>query len=155
MPDKTLHFKGDLRLQERNGEWFVEDRSTGNLAGPVNLGELDADAVVIGASNAISDPEGSNLSIDSNGVLNATDTDTQPIATGTSTTASGDGAATTFSLTHSLGVAPSQATVQPTSSAANGNFYVSDKTSSSVDITYGTAPTSGTDNLTYDLVLIE
>lgn len=45
MPDKTLHFQGDLRLQERNGEWYIEDRQSGDLSGPVNIGNLNPNSI--------------------------------------------------------------------------------------------------------------
>lgn len=45
MADKTLHFQGDLHLQERNGEWYIENRETGDVSGPVNIGELKSDVV--------------------------------------------------------------------------------------------------------------
>lgn len=87
--------------------------------------------------------------------ISATDTDTQPVASATTGTASGDGVATTFTISHSLGVAPTAASVQPTSAAAAGDFHVSAKTTTGVDVTYATAPATGTGNLTWDVVLIE
>ena len=68
-----------------------------------------------------------------------------------SLTVSGDGTTTTFSLSHNLGVAPTIATVTPTSEDASTDFWVSNKTSTAVEITYAAAPPTGTDNLTYDL----
>lgn len=109
----------------------------------------------LGSAASIANPVGSNLSIDSNGALNATDTDTQPNAHADSGTASGDGTKVTFTLSHSLGVTPSAVNVQPTSADAAGDFYVSGKTSTGVDVTFAAAPASGTGNLTFDLGLIE
>lgn len=80
MADKTLHFQGDLHLQERNGEWYIENRETGNLSGPLNLGSIDVQSILIGSSPEVSDVTGPNLSVDANGVLSATDTDTNTFA---------------------------------------------------------------------------
>lgn len=69
-----------------------------------------------------------------------------------SATASGDGTVVTFTLSHSLGTTPASADVTPTSADAAGDFYVSAKTSTGVDVTYLTAPASGTSNLSWDLI---
>lgn len=73
------------------------------------------------------------------------------IATDTAT-ASGDGTATTFTLGHSLGVAPTVAHVQATSADASGAFHVSNKTTTTIDVTFASAPVTGTDNLTFDII---
>lgn len=72
----------------------------------------------------------------------AADTDTQ----------SGDGSAVTFTIPHSLGSTPSVVSVQPASADAAGDFYVSAKTSADVEVTYLSAPASGTDNLSWEVL---
>lgn len=67
-------------------------------------------------------------------------------------TASGDGSTTTFTLSHNLGSTPTAVSVQPTSADAAGDFHVSSKSSTSIDVTYASAPASGTDNLTWDII---
>jgi len=66
---------------------------------------------------------------------------------------SGDGAQTTFSLPHGLPVAPQTVMVQPESADAAGDFHVSSKTASAVEITYNSAPADGTDNLQLSLTV--
>jgi hypothetical protein len=76
----------------------------------------------------------------------------------TTATASGDGAATTITLTFDsgdVGFTPTYVGVEPTSSAADGDAYVSGKSSTDVTLEYGTAPASGTDNLTFDILAVE
>lgn len=70
-----------------------------------------------------------------------------------SVTKSGDGSSTTFALPNPLSTAPRVATVTPTSEDAAGSFWVSEKSESSVEITYSSPPPSGTDNLSFDLVV--
>lgn len=62
---------------------------------------------------------------------------------------SGDGSTggQTFSIAHNLGVAPSGYNVEAASADAAGDYYVS-ATSTSLDVTFPTAPASGTDNVT-------
>lgn len=69
------------------------------------------------------------------------------------TTKSGDGSTATFSMPHPLNAAPRVATVTPASADAAGEFWVSDKTKEAVEITYSSAPPSGSKNLSYDLVV--
>lgn len=73
-------------------------------------------------------------------------------------TASGDGAATTFTVTHTLGQAPSTVHIQPTSADAAGDFHVSNKdsggTGDTIELTYAAAPASGSDNLTWDIITV-
>lgn len=191
--NRTLSFNGELKLVEGdNGQWYIRDRRTDKLSGPLNLDEL-----ILGGTSVV-DLAGTNLSVDSNGILHAsfddtdttrtdeeiedvvdgllvagpnvslsyddannmlhieaTDTDTQPVASGETAAVSGDGTATTFTLPHSLGSSPTSVSVQPMSVDGSADFYVSKKTSSAVEVTYETAPPSGTDNLTYDLILVE
>jgi len=65
-------------------------------------------------------------------------------------TQSGDGSVKIFTISHSLVKAPSNAQVIPASEDASTDFYVSDKTSSNIEITYAQAPASGTDNLSWE-----
>jgi hypothetical protein len=62
-------------------------------------------------------------------------------------TFSGDGTATTFSINHTLGVAPSRAFIQAHSGDASGDSWVSNMTASVIEITFAAAPASGTDNI--------
>ena len=66
-------------------------------------------------------------------------------------TKSGDGSTTTFTINHPLGEIPRAVYPQPTSADANGNFYITNKTASSFDIVYESAPANGTDNLSWDI----
>lgn len=104
------------------------------------------------------------LGSDVNANFEAIDTDVQDALDTASTaedglpetvsdTQSGDGSATTFTIAHDLDGAPSAAVVIPTSAAAAGEFHVSDKTADNVEITYGTAPSDATDNLSWDVVM--
>jgi hypothetical protein len=68
-----------------------------------------------------------------------------------SVTKSGDGSQTTFTVSHDLPAAPSQVTVTPTSAAAAGGHWVSRKGDTEVDVTFTSAPASGTDNVTFDV----
>lgn len=74
---------------------------------------------------------------------------TSPSRDSGSATASGDGAATTFTIPHNLGMTPSDPDVWPESADAAGDFYISAKGPTSVDVTYLSAPASGTNNLTW------
>ena len=123
--------KGDLYFEMHpDGEWM-------------RLAQKDADD---------GEPT-SRVEITQNGEVNITGHKEQ--ATDHATT-SGDGASTVFTLGHSLGQVPSTVNVQPTSAdAAEHNFYVSDKTDSTVEITYLSAPADGTDNLTFDITTTE
>jgi len=67
---------------------------------------------------------------------------------GTSTQ-SGDGTTTVFTIAHGLDETPTIANVWAESADANGDFYVSNKDSSNIEITYASAPASGTNNLTW------
>lgn len=69
-------------------------------------------------------------------------------------TKSGDGSTKTFSFSHSHSTVPGAVMVQPRSVDADGDFYLSEKTASTFDITYATAPDDDTDNLIYEYILI-
>ena len=71
----------------------------------------------------------------------------------TTASASGDGTATTFTITHGLGAVPSGVQLTPTSAAANGPHHVENVTADSFDVVFETAPASGTDNLTFAVTL--
>lgn len=64
-------------------------------------------------------------------------------------TQSGDGATTTFTIPHGLASTPNLGDVDVTAASADaaGDFYISNTTSTDIEITYASAPTSGTDNL--------
>lgn len=62
---------------------------------------------------------------------------------------SGDGSTVTFSIQHGLSQAPSTFEVTPTSAGAAGDSYVS-ATADTLDVTFSTAPASGTDNVTFN-----
>lgn len=64
-------------------------------------------------------------------------------------TQSGDGTAKTFTISHGLPGTPNYAEVNPSSEDASTDFYVSNVTSSNIEITYDAAPPSGTDNLSW------
>ena len=68
-----------------------------------------------------------------------------------SVTVSGDGTST-VTLAHSLGVSPAHAVATPANADAMGPFYVSQRSTTEVVLEYETAPPSGTDNLSYDLL---
>jgi len=65
-------------------------------------------------------------------------------------TQSGDGTTSVFQISHNLAEAPSYASVEASSEDASTDFYVSGKSSSSIEITYAQAPPSGTDNLSWE-----
>lgn len=60
----------------------------------------------------------------------------------TEVTKSGDGSSTTFTLSHPLSSTPGLAQVQARSSGAEG-AYVSNRTSSNVEVTFPSAPSDG------------
>ena len=61
---------------------------------------------------------------------------------------SGDGTTVAFSIAHGLISTPTFVNVQPGSADADGDFYVT-VDATNITITYGTAPASGTNNLTW------
>lgn len=60
---------------------------------------------------------------------------------------SGDGTKTTFSIAHGLPSAPSRFEVEATSAEAAYDYYVT-VDATNIDVTFSTAPASGTDNVT-------
>lgn len=70
-------------------------------------------------------------------------------------TASGDDATATFELPNPLTVVPSAVDVTAASEDACADFFLSDKTSDVVRITYPRAPPAGTDNLEWELIAHE
>jgi len=64
-------------------------------------------------------------------------------------TQSGDGTTTVFTIAHGLNETPIVANVWAESADANGDFYVSGKDGTNIEITYASAPPSGTNNLTW------
>jgi hypothetical protein len=71
-----------------------------------------------------------------------------------SSTKSGDGTTTSFTITHGLSgiTATTPAIVTPRSAAAAGSYYVT-TSSTTITITYAAAPISGTNNLTWSYEL--
>lgn len=72
-------------------------------------------------------------------------------ALGKSATASGDGTTTSFTVQHGFSGTPDAVSVEATSSAAAGDFHVTNVGSSTLDIVYASAPPSGTDNLSWTI----
>lgn len=157
----------DLTIRENAGTIELYDEGAGAVAASWNL---NPDLEIGNTTHAATDHEsGGSLELTHNNLaITSSDHHARPVA-GTllsedgsnnfnvdiatdTETASGDGALTTFTLAHSLGEVPTVAQVQPTSADAAGSFYVSNKTSADIDVTYGTAPASGTDNLTFDII---
>lgn len=71
-----------------------------------------------------------------------------PVNRGTATK-SGDGSTTSFSISHAMNQTPSWADVTPSSEDASTDFYVSNITSTDIEITYAAAPANGSNNLSY------
>jgi len=65
-------------------------------------------------------------------------------------TASGDGSAVTFEISHDLSRAPSSVNLTPASADAAADYWVSNITGSVVNVKYSSAPPSGTDNLSWE-----
>lgn len=117
---------------------------------PFESGVVFPEGIVDQQGARVASFEGAGLSVSSG------ETPTLQAATVTdagTVTVSGDGTAT-FSLPHGLGVVPDAASVTPASAAAAGEFWRSNLTDSAVEITYTSAPQSGTDNLVYDVVVV-
>lgn len=66
-------------------------------------------------------------------------------------TASGDGTTTTFTLSHGFGSPPEDVVVEAGSRAASTDFWISGGTTSAVEVTFASAPSTGTDNLEFHL----
>lgn len=116
----------------------------------VDTAQIAADAVTPDEVDSTDTPsDGEVLTFDS-GTSRYKYTPAGGDASGESVTASGDGS-TTFTLSHSHGLAPPNIGVIATTEDASTDFWISGGDSSSVDITYATAPPSGTDNLGYDV----
>lgn len=69
--------------------------------------------------------------------------------TANSGTHTADGNATVYTITHGLvpSIAPQVVHVVPESADAKGNFYISNVTSTSIEVTYGSATPAGTGNI--------
>jgi len=123
--------KGDLYFEmEPNGEWARITHKSSDTGNP-----------------------NSKIELNQSGQVNLTGYNQS--ATNSGATVSGDGTTGPFELNHSLETVPSTAHVQATNSAAAGDFWVSNKTDSTVEITYSSAPPSGSDNLSYDVTVVE
>lgn len=64
-------------------------------------------------------------------------------------TQSGDGSTATFQIPHGLDETPTARNVWPESEDAAGDWWVSGVGSTNIELTYASAPPSGTDNLTW------
>lgn len=62
-------------------------------------------------------------------------------------TQSGDGVTETFTIPHGLVVEPTVSNVWPESEDASGEFWISDKDGTNIEISYSEPPADGTDNL--------
>lgn len=107
---------------------------------------------VVAGSDAIY--AGTDLSFSNDGdgtaTLSFTGTTTPAsAAAGDAATASGDDDTTTFTLAHSLGALPDGVVVEAASRAASTDFWISDATTTTVDVTYADPPPTGTDNLAW------
>lgn len=67
-----------------------------------------------------------------------------------SATFSGDGTATVFTITHNLGAVPAWPGVVARSADAAADKWVSNVTSTGIEVTFAAAPASGTDNIVLD-----
>jgi hypothetical protein len=67
---------------------------------------------------------------------------------------SGDGSKKTFTISHSLGETPKNIMFEPETGDASGDVWVSNKTASDVELSFGSSPSNGTDNLKWNLLLI-
>lgn len=123
----------------------------GGSGGGVDVENTDGSTLVANAS-AIQAGTDLDFTDDTDGTATLDYTGSGGGVTTDSVTASGDGATTTFSLSHSLGSTPAAANVQATSEDASTDFWVSNKTSTAVEITFAAAPPSGTDNLSWDVM---
>jgi hypothetical protein len=75
-------------------------------------------------------------------------------AVGDTTTTSGDGSTTTFTLTHGLGITPVSVDVTPLTEDASADHWVSAVRDTDLDVTYSGAPPSGTDNLSWHVTAV-
>lgn len=73
----------------------------------------------------------------------------------TTATKSGTGTQTTFGLPNPLDVAPTATSIEPASDDASTDFRITNTTSTGIEITYARAPSSGTDNLSYQIIAHE
>lgn len=69
----------------------------------------------------------------------------------TSDTQSGNGTATDFTVAHGLNTTPSHVQVTAKSAAAAGDYHVEIAGSTNITIKYSSPPSSGTDNLSWDV----
>lgn len=62
----------------------------------------------------------------------------------------GDGAATVFTIPHTLGETPTRAFLEARSADAVGDRFVSGLTDTDIEVTFAAAPASGTGNVVLD-----
>lgn len=165
----STHIENDeLSLTENaNGNLVLEHKPTGQMVALNGAAvEIDTDLSLNSGETAVDYTNkevpqtflgGPAASLSAYPLVHGTDTDAPtdahhtPPASDTDTQ-SGDGTATVFTIAHSLGSTPTAVSVQAESADAMGDFYVSNKTSTAVDITYASAPASGTSNLSWSVI---
>ena len=69
-----------------------------------------------------------------------------------SSTHSGDGVATAFTVTHNAGFTPSRVELTPTTAAAAAAHYISAKTTTTFVITFAAAPANAANNVKFEWV---
>ena len=69
-------------------------------------------------------------------------------------TRDGDGSKKTFTISHSLEETPTNVMFEPETGDASGDVWVSNKSASDVELSFGSSPSNGTDNLKWNLLLI-
>ena len=138
-----LQSGGRARLIDHN-------KQTRMAVSPLTSGVRFPEGIVGQDGTRVASFAGAGLTVDDSG-----DTPTlqsEMASTAETVTVSGDGTPT-VSVPHSLGSTPTAANVTPASADAMGDFYRSGLTDTAIELTYGTAPPSGTDNLAYDVLV--
>lgn len=117
----------------------------GDVARIVSVGPLRVERIVPGATGDALVWDGSQWVADNSTYIASNDVEDGVALF------SGDGTTTTFTVSHSLGTAPSLVLVQFTSIDArdSGPAQVTNETSTSFDVVFSVAPPSGTDNIEF------
>lgn len=149
----TIHLRSNLTVEaDGDGTASIDAVDTDthvtveNTDGTALL--KNPDAIQAGANCSFTD-DGDNtvtLDVDTSGGSGSS------VSASDTATASGDGTTTTFTVTHSLGTTPTAAVAHAASDDASPDHWVSGATSTTVDITYASAPSTGTDNLQWHLL---
>lgn len=144
-----------------NGSWIdVVDESGGAAASPITIA-TEGTETIDGATTLTIDADYGQVRLYSDGtnwftrsVGNAAQVGAVAAADveNGSSLLSGDGALTTFTIAHSLGVVPSVVFVQATSpdARAAAPIEVANKTTTGFDVVFTAAPVTGTDNVGLD-----